>query len=187
MYNSQEVVLRIKKVLKTKGISIGTLQAECGLGKNAITQSASSQEGMKSKNLYAIAEYLNVSVDYLLGRTDEICIEEVPEPDKNIGEKLKKLRENAGLSADELGRVIGKDRATVYRYEKGDIRKIPIDILESLAHAVGVSLSDIISIGDDVMPLSDKEKQLILAYRQQTDIQKSVDRLLGISETSEKF
>lgn len=71
MYNSQETALRIKNVAKQRGKSIGTLQQECGLGKNAINQLADSQEGMKSKNLYAIAEYLNVSIDYLLGRTPE--------------------------------------------------------------------------------------------------------------------
>jgi transcriptional regulator with XRE-family HTH domain len=71
MYNAQETALRIKTIAKSKGIAIATLQQECGLGKNAINQLADSQEGMKSKNLYAIAEYLNVSVDYLLGRTPD--------------------------------------------------------------------------------------------------------------------
>lgn len=71
MYNSQETALRIKNIAKSKKISIAELQENCGLGKNAINQLSDSQEGMKSKNIYMIADYLNVSVDYLLGRTEE--------------------------------------------------------------------------------------------------------------------
>lgn len=70
MYNSQETALRIKTIAKSKSISIAELQAKCGLGKNAINQLADSQEGMKSKNIYMIADYLGVSIDYLLGHTD---------------------------------------------------------------------------------------------------------------------
>ena len=71
MYNSQETSTRIKKVAKEKGISMLELQELCGLNKNAISQAGKSQEGMKAKNLYAIADYLGCSVDYLLGRTDD--------------------------------------------------------------------------------------------------------------------
>ena len=71
MYNSQETSTRIKKTAKEKGIPMLELQELCGLNKNAIAQAGKSQEGMKAKNLYAIAELLDCSVDYLLGRTDD--------------------------------------------------------------------------------------------------------------------
>ncbi len=70
MYNSQETSTRIKKLAKEKGIQMIELQELCGLNKNAVAQAGKSQEGMKAKNLYAIAEMLECSVDYLLGRTD---------------------------------------------------------------------------------------------------------------------
>lgn len=71
MYNSQLVTERIKQVTKEKNVSMSQLNEICGLSKNAISSAGKSQEGMKAKNLYIIAEYLDVSVDYLLGRTDE--------------------------------------------------------------------------------------------------------------------
>ena len=37
------------------------------------------------------------------------------------------------MSADELGKRLGKDRSTIYRYEKGDIENLPLDILEPIA------------------------------------------------------
>ena len=70
MYNSSETSTRIKKLAQEKGIQMIELQKKCGLSKNTITQSGKSQEGMKAKNLYSIAELVNCSVDYLLGRVD---------------------------------------------------------------------------------------------------------------------
>ena len=52
------------------------------------------------------------------------------------GERLKRLRRERGLSADELGSMIGKDRSTIYRYERGDIESATIDVLPRLARAL---------------------------------------------------
>ena len=52
------------------------------------------------------------------------------------GERIKQLRKGLGLSADELGEMIGKDRSTIYRYERGDIESATIDVLPRLARAL---------------------------------------------------
>ena len=52
------------------------------------------------------------------------------------GERMKQLRKKLGLSADELGEMIGKDRSTIYRYERGDIESATIDVLPRLARAL---------------------------------------------------
>lgn len=54
----------------------------------------------------------------------------------NVGERIKQRRKELKISADELGAVLGKDRSTVYRYEKGDIEKLPLDILEPIARVL---------------------------------------------------
>ena len=46
----------------------------------------------------------------------------------NIGERIKKRRKELEMTADELADMIGKSRATVYRYENGDIEDMPITI-----------------------------------------------------------
>lgn len=58
-----------------------------------------------------------------------------------IGDRIKQRRLELGLSADQLGERIGKDRATIYRYENNDIKKMPIAILGPLANALNVSES----------------------------------------------
>lgn len=54
----------------------------------------------------------------------------------NIGQRIKEKRKEMKISADELGRRLGKDRSTIYRYEKGDIENLPLDILEPIAKAL---------------------------------------------------
>lgn len=37
----------------------------------------------------------------------------------DIGARIKALREQKGMTADELGRQVGRDRQSVYLWEKG--------------------------------------------------------------------
>ena len=50
-----------------------------------------------------------------------------------IGQRIKERRKALKISADEMGAKLGKDRSTIYRYEKGDIENLPLDILEPIA------------------------------------------------------
>ena len=52
------------------------------------------------------------------------------------GERIKQLRKDLGLSADELGEMIGKDRSTIYRYERGEIENATVDVVPRLAKAL---------------------------------------------------
>jgi transcriptional regulator with XRE-family HTH domain len=49
---------------------------------------------------------------------------------------MKERRKELKMSADELAKRLGKDRSTIYRYEKGDIENLPLDILEPIAKAL---------------------------------------------------
>lgn len=53
-----------------------------------------------------------------------------------IGDRIRQRRKELGMSAEELAERIGKDRATVYRYETGDIENLPISIIEPIAKAL---------------------------------------------------
>lgn len=53
-----------------------------------------------------------------------------------IGERIKNRRNKLGISVDELAASIEKNRATIYRYEKGDIENLPVAVLEPLAKAL---------------------------------------------------
>lgn len=51
----------------------------------------------------------------------------------NTGERIKQRRIELGLSVDEVASRLGKNRATVYRYESNDIENLPTTVLEPLA------------------------------------------------------
>ena len=70
MYDAQTTKERIKQLCKSKDISMENLLVNCSLGVNAIRQ-ISDTKGMASFSLAKIADYLECSVDYLLGRTDK--------------------------------------------------------------------------------------------------------------------
>lgn len=57
----------------------------------------------------------------------------------NIGQRIKERRKEMGISADDLANRLGKDRSTIYRYEKGDIENLPLDILEPIAAALSTT------------------------------------------------
>lgn len=57
----------------------------------------------------------------------------------NIGQRIKEKRKEMRMSADDLAKRLGKDRSTIYRYEKGDIENLPLDILEPIATALSTT------------------------------------------------
>lgn len=67
-YISFEIAERIKFVAKQKQKTISTMLESIGLGRNAMANLKTSMP--KADNIAKIADYLDCSVDYLLGRTD---------------------------------------------------------------------------------------------------------------------
>ncbi len=49
------------------------------------------------------------------------------------GERIRNRRKELGISAETVAQKLGLSPATIYRYENGDIEKVPGDILEPLA------------------------------------------------------
>lgn len=71
MYNSQDIANRIKDLAKLKKKSMKNMLSDCELGINTISKMSKGTD-ILSKNLAKIADHLDCSVDYLLGRTDQI-------------------------------------------------------------------------------------------------------------------
>lgn len=57
----------------------------------------------------------------------------------NKGRNILEARKNAGLTMEELGKMVGVSRATIKRYESGEIANIPDDKIEKIAKATKVS------------------------------------------------
>lgn len=56
-----------------------------------------------------------------------------------IGNRIRRKRLEAGLSVDDLAARLGKNRATVYRYESNDIDNFPISVIPPLAEILNTT------------------------------------------------
>lgn len=69
-YESIKVAERIKEILKANKTSASKMLLDCGMNKNALYTMQSSGYLPRLEAVAQIADYLDCSVDYLLGRTD---------------------------------------------------------------------------------------------------------------------
>lgn len=68
MKGSQEIALLIKEIAKSKKIAIGDMLVDCELSVNTLSTMQSKGYYPRLEALMKIADYLDVSIDYLLGR-----------------------------------------------------------------------------------------------------------------------
>ena len=61
----------------------------------------------------------------------------------SIGEKIRALREQKGLTLEDLGKLCGTTKQTIYKYETGVITNIPLDRLELIADALSTTAADL--------------------------------------------
>lgn len=109
-----------------------------------------------------------------------------------IYQRIKELRELKGMSQQELAEKVGfKTASAVNKIELG-LRDINQSKIKAFAEALGTTscyLLDGKEASKDFVSsfvLTEREKVLIIAYREHPDMQKSVDKLLGI-EPEEKL
>ena len=69
LYNSPFVASNIKNYAKQKNISLKNILIDCNLGSNTFSHMLHGKS-IAFDSLAKIADYLDCSVDYLLGRTD---------------------------------------------------------------------------------------------------------------------
>lgn len=88
------------------------------------------------------------------------------------GERMKSRRKQLGFSAEYVADKLGCSPSTIYRYENGDIEKMPLDVLAPLASILLVSPEYLLNgsgiektADPKVDGLSPKENELLTLYR----------------------
>ena len=90
MFSTFEIV---KDLCEKQGISLNTLEDKLKLGKNSLYGLKRNQPS--AERLQQIADYFNVSTDYLLGRTDNPAIAKDDTIAGYTSDDLRKIAENA--------------------------------------------------------------------------------------------
>lgn len=105
MYKSHNLASRIKEIAKSKDIKIKQMLTHCGLGSNTMS-ALYHDKSIAYDSLAKIADYLDCSIDYLVGRTDvpEVNSRELKE--KKIDDLIERLIKDGELTEDESVKVI---------------------------------------------------------------------------------
>lgn len=68
------------------------------------------------------------------------------------GERMKERRKELGLSAEYVAERLGVSPATIYRYEKGDIEKMPGNILEPISKILNTTPAYLMGWDNALLP-----------------------------------
>ena len=88
----------------------------------------------------------------------------------NIGQKIRMAREQKDMTLDDVARLCGTTRQTIYKYENGLITNIPYDKIISLSDALNVTPSYLFGWDEkenspDELQLTEGEKMMLELFR----------------------
>lgn len=66
-----------------------------------------------------------------------------------MGDRIRDKRLELGLSVDDVAKRLGKNRATVYRYESDYIENLPLSVIPPLAEVLKVTPAYLMGWGED--------------------------------------
>ncbi len=95
--------------------------------------------------MYSGVAFLRKSVYNTFVKAKEGCGVYMPP----VGNRIKKRRKELGLSVEDVAFELGKNRATVYRYESNDIENMPASVLEPLAEILQTTPAYLMGWEDD--------------------------------------
>lgn len=76
---------------------------------------------------------------------------------EEIGERIKRRRRELDISAAELADRLSMSRATVHRWENGEIRTIKIPVVVAIARELNVSATWLLGKSEDKDPIDMRE------------------------------
>jgi len=110
---------------------------------------------------------------------------------------LLERRKQKGLSAKKLGELVGVDKTTIYRYEKGQIDKMPLTVANKLASALDINpafiagfsktpysdtLTTLSQITDTSAKLKETRKKIVLTTAEQQLEEQKQNELISFEE-----
>jgi len=98
-----------------------------------------------------------------------------------IGNRIRKYRKDRRLTQEQLASMLNVSKGRVSNWEQG-INRPDADILADICRTLHVSPSELLNVHLSGEDYTDHEKKVIKAYRNKSDMQKSVDLLLGVHD-----
>lgn len=142
---------RIKKLRKKAGLNQSQLAQQTGISEQSISKYERGKRNPKIENLEALANFFKVPFSYLRG--------------KAAVNRLKELRQQAGLSLAEVGKGVGLATNTLSQYET-EKREPKLETWQKLADYFNVSVPYLQGYDDLKIPtdLKFSSKQKAITY-----------------------
>lgn len=88
------------------------------------------------------------------------------------GKRMQERRKQLGINADVLAEFLGVSRSTIFRYENGDIEKVPANFLSDIAKFLHTSEKYLMGWEDDPESASMSSPLILDYYDKLNDIGK---------------
>ena len=141
---AKEIGNRIRIKREKMGMTQEQLASKLGYkSKSSITKIENGTRDLRQKNIKAIADALDTTPSYLMGWDDEEASNTTSDEFYvKLGIALKKAREKAKMTQQEVADKMGVSKVSVFYYEKGE-RKMYASVLKDYCKAVGVTVQSI--------------------------------------------
>ena len=99
------------------------------------------------------------------------------------GNQIRSFRKKRGLTQSQLAEAIGETRQTVYKYETGIVKTVPLPKLEKIASVLACTPAELAGwapragmvVCEESSPyLTEEETMLLEAWHQATDKERSI-------------
>ena len=109
------LVEKIRALARQRDLSLPQLEQELGLGNGTISRWSSSSPN--TEKLQKIADYFNVSMDYLLGREQYLTQKDEKDIAKDLDSIMEKLTSGENGPASYNGEEISPEAAELFKDE----------------------------------------------------------------------
>lgn len=180
-----EIIFNRRKEL---GLTLEEIGKATGVSKSTVKK---WENGYIKKISYAdiklLAEVLEVPVSYF---DVELCSPQIEEQPKGtimtMGDRVKKLRTEKGMTQGELAEAIGTTKQNIYKYETGIISNIPMDRIKAIAKHLNVSPNYLMGwaqIEEQPNGIMSTIDNIFLLLKKQKKTQKDLTDYLGIEKS----
>ena len=98
-----------------------------------------------------------------------------------IGSRIRKYREERGLSQKKLAQMIGVSNSRISNWEQG-LNRPDADVLVNLCRALNVSPCQLLNMDSAMDELNQQERKVLQAYRERPELHPAIHILLGLQK-----
>ena len=133
---------RLDELIFDKNIKVIDFAKQAGISKSTVYEYVSGKKVPTLKNLIKMADYFNVSTDYLLGIEKDVYTKTFKKCE-DFSIRFNKILENFSISRYKLERLTGISESVLYYWAKG--KTVPtVESLLTVCNALNCSFDSLI-------------------------------------------